>query len=105
MIRSYCKIDLREMTTGAALDLKLLPSAVKGEDGLSAIMALMQGFVTLGGFFLQLDVADGAILREAQAHPEAYDTLSVRVSGWNARFVTLDRGWQDMIIAQTEEHS
>ena len=105
VIRSYCKIDLREMTTGAALDLKLLPSAVKGEDGLSAIVALMQGFVTLGGFFLQLDVADGAILREAQAHPEAYDTLSVRVSGWNARFVTLDRGWQDMIIAQTEEHS
>ncbi|MBE6578708.1 MAG: hypothetical protein E7651_02745 [Ruminococcaceae bacterium] len=105
VIRSYCKIDLREMTTGAALDLKLLPSAVKGEDGLFAIMALMQGFVTLGGFFLQLDVADGAILREAQAHPEAYDTLSVRVSGWNARFVTLDRGWQDMIIAQTEEHS
>jgi len=65
----------------------------------------MQGFITLGGFFLQLDVADAAILREAQAHPEDYSTLSVRVSGWNARFVTLDRGWQDMIIAQTEEHS
>ncbi len=105
VIRSYCKIDLTEMTTGAALDLKLLPSAVKGEDGLSAITALMQGFMTLGGFFLQLDVADGAILRAAQARPEDYSTLSVRVSGWNARFVTLDRGWQDMIIAQTEEHS
>ncbi|MBR4053260.1 MAG: hypothetical protein IKK06_00495 [Clostridia bacterium] len=105
VIRSYCKIDLAEMTTGAALDLKLLPSAVKGEDGIFAVTALMQGFTTLGGFFLQLDVADGAILRAAQAHPEAYDTLSVRVSGWNARFVTLDRGWQDMIIAQTEEHS
>jgi len=105
VIRSYCKIDLTEMTTGAALDLKLLPSAVKGEDGISAIIALMQGFITLGGFFLQLDVADAAILREAQAHPEDYSTLSVRVSGWNARFVTLDRVWQDMIIAQTEEHS
>jgi formate C-acetyltransferase len=50
-------------------------------------------------------VADASILREAQEHPEEYATLSVRVSGWNARFVTLDRGWQDMIINQTEEHS
>ncbi|MBQ5791520.1 MAG: hypothetical protein IIW19_02280, partial [Clostridia bacterium] len=105
VIRSYCKLDLAEMTTGAALDLKLLPSAVKGEDGIAALTALMQGFVTLGGFFLQLDVADASILREAQEHPEEYATLSVRVSGWNARFVTLDRGWQDMIINQTEEHS
>ena len=102
VIRSYCKLDLTEMTTGAALDLKLLPSAVKGEDGIAAIIALMQGFVTLGGFFLQLDVADASILRKAQEHPEDYATLSVRVSGWNARFVTLDRGWQDMIINQTE---
>ena len=32
---------------------------------------------------------------------EDYQNLSVRVSGWNARFVTLNREWQDMIIAQT----
>ena len=35
-------------------------------------------------------------------HPEDYQTLSVRVSGWNARFVTLDKQWQDMVIAQNE---
>ncbi len=105
VIRSYCKSDLSEMTTGAALDLKLLPSAVKGEDGISAMVALLRGFTALGGFFLQLDVADASILRQAQEHPEAFSTLSVRVSGWNARFVTLDRGWQDMIISQVEKHT
>ena len=91
-----------EVTTGAALDLKLLPSAVEGEDGLSALMALMRGFVILGGFFMQLDVADVSGLRDAQEHPEDYQTLSVRVSGWIARFVTLSREWQNMIIEQTE---
>lgn len=102
MIRSYCKADLSALATGAALDVKLLPSAVEGEEGLQALMSLMRGFVTLGGFFMQPDIVDAALLREAQAHPENYQTLSVRVSGWNARFVTLSKEWQDMVIEQNE---
>jgi len=101
VIRSCCKSDLRRMVSGAALDLKLLPSAVNGENGLQAIVSLICGFVSLGGHFMQLDIADTQILKDAQAHPENYQTLSVRVSGWNARFVTLNKEWQDMIIAQT----
>lgn len=102
MIRSYCKADFSDFSSGAALDLKLLPSSTDGEDGLQALMGLLRGFVTLGGFFMQPDVADAEILRKAQECPEAYQTLSVRVSGWNARFVTLDKQWQDMVIAQNE---
>ncbi len=100
MIRSYSAADLRRQVSGAALDCKLLPSSVSGEDGLAALVALMRGFVAEGGFFLQPDVTDARILRDAQEHPENYPTLSVRVSGWNARFVTLAREWQDMVIAQ-----
>ena len=102
IIRSYCKADLSKLATGAALDLRLLPSSVEGEDGLQALIALMRGFVSLGGFFMQPDVVDAALLREAQEHPENYQTLSVRVSGWNARFVTLNKEWQDMVIEQNE---
>ncbi len=102
MIRSYCAADLRKQVTGAALDCKLLPSSVVGEDGLDALVSLMRGFVLEGGFFIQPDVADAKILRDAQANPQNYQTLSVRVSGWNARFVTLCREWQDMVIGQNE---
>ena len=102
IIRSYCKADLSKLATGAALDIKLLPSSVQGEDGLQALVALMKGFTMLGGFFMQPDIVDAALLREAQAHPETYQTLSVRVSGWNARFVTLNKEWQDMVIEQNE---
>lgn len=100
VIRSYCKIDHTELATGAALDVRLLPTSVSGEAGLQALVGLMRGFVALGGFFMQLDVADAALLREAQENPEDYKTLAVRVSGWNARFITLDREWQEMVIAQ-----
>ena len=102
VIRSYCKSDLSKLATGAALDIKLLPSSVEGETGLNALVSLMRGFVDLGGFFMQPDVADASILRTAQEHPEDYATLSVRISGWNARFVTLNKEWQDMVIDQNE---
>jgi len=100
IIRSYCKSELKRMVSGAALDIKLLPSAVNGDHGTDAIVALIRGFAALGGHFMQLDVADTELLKKAQEHPEEYQNLSVRISGWNARFVTLNKEWQDMIIAQ-----
>ncbi len=103
-IRSYCKIDLVRQTCGAALDVKLYPASVAGENGIEALKGLMRGFLTHGGFFMQLDVVDAQVLLEAQKHPEQYKTLSVRVSGWNARFVTLNDKWQQMIIERTTQN-
>ncbi len=85
------------------LDLKILPQSVKGEAGLQALVAMMRSFVQLGGIFMQTDVVDNDVLRDAQAHPEKYPNLSVRVSGWSARFATLARDWQEMIITRTEQ--
>ncbi len=102
VIKSYCKIDHKKIATGSALDVKVLPSNVEGETGLAALVGLIRSFVNLGGFFMQPDIVDADLLREAQKHPEDYQTLSVRVSGWNARFVTLDRHWQNMVIEQNE---
>ncbi len=101
LIKSYCKLDLTRLANGAALDLKLLPSAVKGENGTAVLVGLLRGFVALGGCFLQPDIIDNAVLKEAQLHPEQYESLCVRVSGWNARFVTLNKEWQDMCIEKS----
>jgi formate C-acetyltransferase len=101
VIRSYCKADLCRQTTGAALDVRLFPRTVDGENGVTALEGLIHGFLALGGYFMQTDVIDAQVLRKAQENPDEYKTLSVRVSGWNARFVTLDREWQEMIIQRT----
>jgi len=101
VIKSHCKVDLSRLTCGTALDIKLDPTSVSGGDGIDAVMALIRGFVTLGGFFMQIDVMDNAVLLEAQRHPENYQNLSVRISGWSARFVTLSDEWQRMIIERT----
>ena len=99
--KSYCKANLRKQACGAALDIKLHPSAVSGENGIAALVAMQKTFVQLGGFFMQTDVIDAEVLKDAREHPEQYKTLSVRVSGWNARFITLNKEWQDMIIERT----
>ena len=103
LIRSYCTADLSLTASGAALDVSLSPSCVKGDEGTEAIASLIEGFVSQGGFFMQIDVTDAQTLLLAQQNPEAYRNLTVRVSGWNARFVTLNKEWQRMIIERARQ--
>ncbi|HQK95037.1 MAG TPA: pyruvate formate lyase family protein [Armatimonadota bacterium] len=103
VIRSVCKMDFTRLPNGTAFELKVLPDCVGGEAGIETLVALMRTFVQLGGWFVQVDVVDSAMLRDAQRHPERYRNLSVRVSGWSARFATLNKEWQDMIIQRTQQ--
>jgi formate C-acetyltransferase len=102
VIKSYTKADLSEMVTGTALDIKLMPSTFSGQCGISAIKSLIKAFVSLGGYFMQIDSVSVETLKKARENPQEYKTLSVRVSGWSARFVTLTKEWQDMIIQRME---
>lgn len=104
VIKSYCKADLSKMVTGTALDLKISPTSIQGDNGLVALKQLIRSFVKLGGYFMQLDSVSAETLKKAQENPQDYKTLSVRVSGWNARFITLTKEWQDMVIQRTEHH-
>jgi formate C-acetyltransferase len=103
VMKSYCAVDFTRLPNGGTLELKLHPSSVRGEQGLAAMVGLLESFVRLGGFYLNVDVMDTAILRDAQKHPERYPNLAVRVSGWCARFNTLSKEWQDMIIQRTQQ--
>jgi pyruvate-formate lyase len=104
-LKSYCAMDLTRVPNGATLELKVCPESVRGEGGLAALVSLLETFIELGGLFLQVDVVDSELLREAQAHPERYPNLSVRIAGWSARFATLNEKWQSMIIERTEQRA
>jgi formate C-acetyltransferase len=102
-IKSYCKMNFKRLPNGGTLELKLHPSSVRGNDGLAAMVALLKTFIGLGGFYLNIDVVDTNMLIDAQKHPDKYPNLAVRVSGWCARFNTLSKDWQDMIIRRTQQ--
>lgn len=105
VINSYCKLDFTRSPNGATLELKIHPDTVRGEAGVEALVALMRGFVRQGGMFLHIDVVDSAMLIDAQRNPGKYPNLAVRVAGWSARFATLDKNWQDMVIARTQQYA
>jgi len=102
-LNSYCKMDFSRTPNGATLELKIHPSSLQGDAGIDALVGLMRGFIRQEGWFLHVDVVDSALLLDAQRHPEKYPNLPVRVAGWSARFATLNKEWQDMIINRTQQ--
>ena len=103
VLNSYCKLDFTRCPNGATVELKVLPDSVKDENGIAALVALAKTFREKGGFYMHIDVVDSATLIDAQMHPEKYPNLPVRVAGWSARFTTLCKEWQDMVIQRTQQ--
>jgi formate C-acetyltransferase len=56
----------------------------------------------MGGSQLQCNMVDAATLRRAQACPQDYRGLMVRVAGYSAEFTHMGKTLQDEIIARTE---
>ena len=100
LINSVTRIDHSEMTNGSVLDVMLHPTAVRGDDGLTALVGLIRSYFEQGGFAIQFNVFDVSTLRDAQIHPENYGNLQVRVCGWSVNFVNLNRPEQDEFIKE-----
>jgi len=101
-IKSVTKIDASNLAYGCPFDYMLHPSAVKGEDGLQAMLGLLRTFMKRGGYGYQGNVQDAAVLRDAQAHPEKYPNLQVRISGWSWFFTQMEKEFQDEFIRRAE---
>jgi pyruvate-formate lyase len=105
VLRSVSKADLTKASHGSVLDMALHSSAVRGDDGLQKLAALIDAFLTMPcTATLQLNVIDRETLLQARQRPEApeYRTLIVRVWGFSAVFVELPASLQDHVLARTE---
>ena len=83
------------------LNLRLSPGSLESEEGLNRLVALLKGFCNLKLWHVQFNTVSTQALLDAQQHPEKYRDLVVRVAGYSALFVTLDRATQDDIIRRT----
>ena len=68
------------------------------------LAAMLDGYVAKGGHHLNVNVLNRETLLDAQAHPENYKDLVVRVAGYSAHWTVLAKEVQDDIIARTEQH-
>lgn len=78
-------------------------SDVEGSTGLKRLVNLMDYYFSRGGMQMQFNVVDRETLKRAQMDPEKYRSLVVRVAGYSAYFVGLDKTVQQDIIDRTEE--
>ncbi len=100
---SVAKLDHGIASNGTLFNQKFHPSALSGEQGLNNFVNLIRSYFDQKGMHMQFNVVSRETLLDAQAHPENYAHLVVRVAGYSALFTTLSKSLQDDIIRRTEQ--
>jgi len=104
VIKSVAKMD-QVRAGGTLLNQKFSPSLLEGELGIDNLAHLVRSYFKLDGHHVQMNVVTAETLRAAQANPEKYRDLIVRVAGYSDYFCDLGKTLQDEIIARTEHKS
>jgi len=103
-ILSATKWDHTPMLGGIAVNLKF-SRAGRRDDFVAGLRALVETYLRRGGFEVQVNVLDRETLLAAQARPEMYRDLVVRIGGYSDYFVGLSPRMQEEIILRTEHES
>jgi pyruvate formate-lyase/glycerol dehydratase family glycyl radical enzyme len=104
VIRSVAKMD-HVRTGGTLLNQKLTPQLLETDDDLDNFVHLVRSYFRMDGHHIQFNVVTADTLRKAQAEPEKYRDLIVRVAGYSDYFCDLGKALQEEIIARTEHES
>ena len=104
VLQSVSKVDLTKASHGSVLDMALHSSVIRGDEGLTKFMALVDSFLKLPcAATLQVNVIDRDTLLRARDRPDSpeFRTLIVRVWGFSAVFVDLPPALQDHVLSRT----
>jgi len=102
LIKSSARVLDNVKYGGNHFNMKFHPSALEGIDQAKKFLQMMKTYFELGGYHVQFNCVSSETLKEAQLHPGRYRDLVVRVAGFSAFFVTLDKLTQDELIKRTE---
>jgi pyruvate formate-lyase/glycerol dehydratase family glycyl radical enzyme len=104
VIKSLTRID-HVKSGGTLLNLRFLPGMLRKEEDIRKLGHLIRSYFTLGGHHIQFNIADTATLYAAQACPEDYKDLLVRMAGYSDYFNDMNADLQQEVIERTENDS
>ena len=99
---SSTSFDHSHFMDGMALNLKIHPTALQANDGITKLEDVTKAYFDMGGMEVQYNVVDGKTLRKAQKDPDKYHNLVVRIAGFSAYFVDMTEAMQADIISRAE---
>ncbi|MBQ8387618.1 MAG: pyruvate formate-lyase [Clostridia bacterium] len=102
VIRSFTKQHFDKVINGGPLTLEFSSLAFRDDESKKKVAELVRYFIQRGGHQLQLNAVNLETMKDAQIHPENHGHLVVRIWGWSAYFVELERDYQNHVIARQE---
>ena len=100
LFKSALSFDHAHATGGLAANFTIDKSLFEKEDDRGKLYDLLKTYLENGGMHVQFNFLDKNELLAAQQNPDAHFDLLVRVAGFTARFVWLNKSSQDQIIAR-----
>lgn len=104
VLKSVSKLDNYLTTNGSLLNVKFSPKTLEGTDGINKLCDFLYAFMKLKIQHIQFNVISVDTLKSAQASPNDYKGLVIRVAGYSAFFIELSREIQDDIIRRTQHN-
>ncbi|MEU3254157.1 formate C-acetyltransferase [Streptomyces sp. NPDC006997] len=100
---SVAKLPFEQAKDGISLTTTITPQGLGNHPGDRAhhLTGILDGYMSAGGFHMNVNVLDRATLEDAMEHPEKYPELTIRVSGYAVNFVRLTREQQLDVISRT----
>lgn len=102
-MRSVTKLPYEACRDGISYTFSVLPTVLGGpkEERTAKLAALLDGYTSLAGHHINVNVLERAVLEDAMEHPELYPQLTIRVSGYAVHFIKLSRAQQLEVIHRT----
>lgn len=104
LVKSLGKLD-QERSGGTLLNVRFVPALLKREQDLTKFSSLIREYFKLGGHHIQFNIVDTQTLLDAQANPDKYKGLLVRMAGYSDYFNDMNTQLQNDVIARTENES